>query len=135
MTNAVRGGLLSALVFPGVGQIALKRYRRGVVLMLAVLAGLVVMVGDAARQAARMFETIESGGGAIDRDAIARAAAQATVPSDSLVINLLFFAITICWFYGVVDAYRIGKQQDLAQASQPSTEQQGRTEKGSGTHS
>ena len=118
MTNAVKGALLSALVLPGVGQIALKRYQRGVVLMLAVLAGLAVMVVDAARQAARMFEAIESGGGAIDRDAIARAAAQATVPSDSLVINLLFFAITICWLYGVVDAYRIGKQQDLRQASE-----------------
>jgi hypothetical protein len=116
MTNAVRGGLLSALVFPGVGQIALKRYRRGVVLMLAVLAGLAVMVGDAARQAARMFETIESGGGAIDRDAIARAAAQATVPSDSLVSTGLLVAVAICWLYAVVDAYRIGKEQDLAQA-------------------
>ena len=118
MTNAVKGALLSALVLPGVGQIALKRYQRGVVLMLVVLAGLAVMVRDAARQAARMFEAIESGGGAIDRDAITRAAAQAAVPSDSLVINLLFFAITICWLYGVVDAYRIGKQLDLHQASE-----------------
>ncbi len=118
MTNAVKGALLSAVVLPGVGQIALKRYQRGVVLMVAVLAGLAVMVRDAARQAARMFETIQSEGGAIDRDAIARAAAQATVPSDSLVINLLFFAITICWMYGVVDAYRIGKQQDLRQAGE-----------------
>ena len=118
MTNAVKGALLSALVLPGVGQIALRRYQRGVVLMLAVLAGLAVMVVDVARQAARMFEAIESGGGAIDRDAIARAAAQAAVPSDSLVINLLFFAITICWLYAVVDAYRIGKQQDLRQSSE-----------------
>ena len=118
MTNAVKGALLSALVLPGVGQIALKRYQRGVVLMLAVLVGLAVMVVDVARQAATMLESIESGGGAIDRDAITRAATQAAVPSDSLVINLLFFAITICWLYGVVDAYRIGKQQDLRQASE-----------------
>lgn len=116
MTNAVKGALLSALVLPGVGQIALKRYQHGVVLMVAVLAGLAVMVRDAARQAARMFEAIESGGGAIDRDAIARAAAQSTAPPDSLVINLLLFAIAIIWMYAVVDAYRIGKQQDLAQA-------------------
>jgi len=116
MTNAVKGALLSALVLPGVGQIALKRYQRGVVLMLAVLAGLAVMVVDAARQAARMLETIQSEGGAIDRDAIARAAAQATVPSDSLVSMGLLVAVAICWLYAVVDAYRIGKEQDLAQA-------------------
>jgi len=119
MTNAVKGALLSALVLPGAGQIALKRYQRGAVLMLAVLAGLAVMVRDAARQAARMFEAIESGGGAIDRDAIARAAAQATVPSDSLVSIGLLVAVTICWMYAVVDAYCIGKQLDLHQTGEP----------------
>jgi TM2 domain-containing membrane protein YozV len=118
MTNAVKGGLLSALVFPGLGQIALKRYQRGVVLMLTVLAGLAVIVVNATRQAVRIFETIESGGGAIDRDAIARAA-QAAASSDSLIINLLLVVITICWIYGIVDAYRIGKQQDLRHAGGP----------------
>jgi hypothetical protein len=118
MTNAVKGALLSALVFPGFGQIALKQYQRGVVLMLTVLAGLAVIVVNAARQAMRIFETIESEGGAIDRDAIARAAAQATAPSDSLMMNLLLVVITICWIYAAVDAHRIGKQQDLQQGSE-----------------
>lgn len=118
MTNAVKGVLLSALVFPGLGQIALKRYRRGVVLMLVVLAGLAVIVVKAARQAVRIIETIESGGGVIDRDAVARAVAQSAAPSDSLVISLLVFVITSCWIYAVVDSYRIGKQQDLRQANE-----------------
>ncbi len=113
MTNALKAGLLSALVFPGLGQIALKRYRRGVVLLLLVLAGLVVVAVKAARQALTMLQTIESEGGVVDQEAIARAAAQATTTSDSLSINLLLIAIAICWLYAVIDAYRIGKEQDL----------------------
>jgi len=113
MTNAVKGALLSALVFPGLGQIALKRYQRGFVLMLTVLAGLSVIVVKATREARRIFETIESEGGAIDQDAITRAIAGATAPSDSLVFNLLLLLIAVCWIYAAVDAYRVGKEQDL----------------------
>jgi urease gamma subunit len=119
MTNAIKGVLFSALVFPGLGQIALKRYQRGVVLMLATVAGLVVIVANATREARRILETIESGGGVIDQDAMSRAIAQSTAWSDNLAFNLLLFAITLCWVYAAVDAYRIGKQQDLRQADQP----------------
>ena len=119
MTNAIKGVLLSALVFPGLGQIVLKRYQRGVVLMLATVAGLVAIVATAAREAWRILETIESGGGVIDQDAMSRAIAQSTAWSDNLAFNLLLVAITICWVYAAVDAYRIGKQQDLRQAGGP----------------
>ncbi len=115
MTNAVKGVLLSALVFPGLGQIALKRYQRGVVLMLVTVAGLVVIVVKATREAWRILETIEVGGGVIDQDAMSRAIAEATAWSGNLSFNLLLFVITICWIYAAVDAYRIGKQQDLRQ--------------------
>ncbi len=117
MTNAVKGVLLSALVFPGLGQIALKRYERGVVLMLVTGAGLVVIVAKAAREAGRILETIQAEGGVIDQDTMSRAIGQATAWSGSLAINLLLFAITLCWIYAAVDAYRIGKQLDLRQAS------------------
>jgi urease gamma subunit len=113
MTNAVKGVLLSVLVFPGLGQIALKRSQRGVVLMLATLAGLVVIVVNATREAWRILETIEAGGGVIDQDAMSRAIDQATAWSGNLAFNLLLVAITLCWIYTAVDAYRIGRQQDL----------------------
>jgi hypothetical protein len=113
MTNAIRGVLLSALIFPGLGQIALRRYQRGVALMLASLVGIVVMVATATREAGRFLETIESEGGVIDEDAMSRAIAQATSWSGNLVFNLLLVAIALLWIYAALDAYRIGKQQDL----------------------
>jgi hypothetical protein len=113
MTNAMKGVVLSGLVFPGLGQMALKRYQRGVVLMLATVAGLVVIVAKAAREAGRILAAIEAEGGAIDEAAMARAIEQATAWSGNLGFNLLLVAITLCWIYSAVDAYRIGKQQDM----------------------
>lgn len=116
MTNATKGIFLSGLVFPGLGQIALKRYQRGGVLMLVTLAGLMVIVVQAAREAGRILGTIESGGGVIDADAMSRAIDQATAWSGNMAFNLLLVAITLCWIFAAVDAYLIGKQQDLRQA-------------------
>ena len=36
MKNSLKGALLSGLVFPGLGQVVLKHYKRGFALMLTV---------------------------------------------------------------------------------------------------
>lgn len=112
MTNALKSAMLSALVFPGLGQIALKRYRRGVALMLTSLASVAMIVAKAAREALSAFETLQSGGGVMNQDAISLAVGRSAGPSDGLTFTLLVLVSTICWMYSVVDAYRIGRQQD-----------------------
>lgn len=117
MSNSLQAALLSGLVFPGLGQVVLKRYRRGVVLMLIVLACLSVIAAIALQRAFAILKQIESAGGAIDMDAILNAAAQSSTTSDSLVVNYVSSLIVVCWIFGVVDAYRIGKKRDLEQQS------------------
>lgn len=112
MKNSLKGALLSGLVFPGLGQIALKRYPRGVVLMLAVMAALVVMIVTAVQQAYAILENIEAGGGVPDSETIRRATEQAAA-SDSPVITAMALLIFICWIVGIIDAYRIGRQKDV----------------------
>ncbi len=118
MTKALKGALLSGVVFPGLGQIAFKRYRRGLILILTVLAGMAVFVVKAAKQAITILENIESGGGDIDAVAISRAAAQVTELSSGLIFNLPLLVIVISWIYATMDAYRIGKQEDLSKTSE-----------------
>lgn len=113
MTNAMKALLLSALLFPGLGQIALRRRQRGVAFVLATLVGLVLIVAVATREARRILAMIQAEGGVIDRDAMSRAIAEATSWSGNLTFNLLLIAIAFCWIYVAVDAYLIGKQQDL----------------------
>ena len=114
MKNSVKGALLSGLLFPGLGQIVLKHYARGIALMLVVMAALYVMVVTAIQQAYAILDSIEADGGVPDSDAISQAAAQAAAASDSPVIGVASLLIIVCWIVGIIDAYRIGKQQDQA---------------------
>jgi len=117
------------LVFPGLGQIFLKHYKRGAVIMMTVLVGLSVIVVEAVKKAFTILEKIESEGGAVDMNTILDAALQASTNSDSLIFSfavlLIIFCwiigvvllIIFCWIIGVVDAFRIGKKKDLEEDS------------------
>jgi hypothetical protein len=122
MNNSLKGALLSGLVFPGLGQVILKHYMRGIALMLAVLAGLSVIIVKASQQALAIVEKIQSEGGAIDMNTISKAATQASTTSESFIVNLVLLLIIVCWIIGVVDAYRIGRKKDIEErlASQAS---------------
>jgi len=122
MNNSLKGALLSGLVFPGLGQVVLKHYKRGIAFMLAVSAGLSVIVVKASQQALAIVEKIQSEGGAIDMNTISKAATQASTTSESFVFNLVLLLIIVCWIIGVVDAYRIGRKKDIEErlASQAS---------------
>ena len=85
MKNALKGALLSGLVFPGLGQVNLRHYKRGIVLMLIVSVSLLVIVVKAVLQAFTILEKIELEGRAIDMSAILNATTQATTTSDSLL--------------------------------------------------
>ena len=113
MSNALKGALLSGLVFPGLGQVNLRHYKRGIVLMLIVSVSLLVIVVKAVLLAFTILEKIDLEGRAIDMSAILNATTQATTTSDSLLYNFLLFLIILCWIIGIVDAYRIGKKRDV----------------------
>jgi len=113
MNNSLKGALFSGLVFPGLGQVMLKHYKRGVGLMLAITAILLAVLIKAVQQAFTILEKIEAEGGAIDMSTISNAATQASTTSESFIIKLLLWLIIFCWFIGVVDAYRIGRKKDI----------------------
>ncbi len=115
MSNSVKGALLSGLIFPGLGQIVLRQYKRGIALMLIALAGLVIVIEKTLEQAFTILEKIGTEGGPIDMKTITSAATQATGLSDSMILSFALFLIILCWIIGIVDAYRIGKKKDLEQ--------------------
>ena len=120
MKYSLKGALFSGVVFPGLGQIILKHYKRGIVLMLTVSASLTVIAIIAAQYVFTVLNKIELEGGVIDLKTITDAAAQASSTSDSLVFNLGLMLIVVCWIFGIVDAYRIGRKMDLEDSAQGS---------------
>ena len=113
MANSLKGALLSGLIFPGLGQVALKHYKRGAFIMLTVIVSMAAIVVKATQYALAILEKIELEGGAISMDTILDAATEASANSGNLTLNLLFLLICVFWVLGTVDAYRIGRKIDL----------------------
>jgi uncharacterized membrane protein len=113
MNNSIKGALLSGLVFPGVGQVVLKHYKRGIAFILTTSISLMVIVVKAVPQAFTILEKIEAEGGVISMNTIMGVATQASTPSESLTSKLLLFFLIFCWIFGVVDAYKVGKRKDI----------------------
>lgn len=113
MKNALKGALLSGLVFPGLGQIVLKQHRKGAFLIFVVLSSLIMFVTVAVQQAMAVLDKIQAGGGTLDSETIARTANQVTTNQASLLLNLLLLFMICCWVFGVIDAYMIGRRKDV----------------------
>jgi hypothetical protein len=117
MNNSLKGAFLSGLVFPGLGQLALKHYKRGAVIIIAVLISLSIVVAEAVQHALAILEKIQLEGGAISISSISEAASRASTTSGSLVFNLALSLVILLWIIGAVDAYRIGKKKDIEKGS------------------
>jgi len=113
MKNSLKAVLLSGLVIPGLGQVALRHYRRGMAFILAASIILLVIVVKVVQQAFTILEKIEAEGGVISMDTITNAVTQASTPSQNLTFKLLFCLLVVCWIIGVVDAYRVGRKKDI----------------------
>ena len=113
MKNSLKAVLLSGLVLPGLGQVALRHYRRGITFILAASIILSVIVVKAVQQAFSILEKIVAEGGVINTDTIMNAVTQASTPSQNLTFKLLFCLLVLCWIIGVVDAYRVGRKKDI----------------------
>jgi TM2 domain-containing membrane protein YozV len=108
MSRAIKAALLSALIFPGLGQMYLKRYVRGLIPMALTLTGLGVMIVQATVRALGELEKMQIQGGLIDLNAVANRAAAPSASGDwyaPLIVPL----IVGCWLFSVIDAYGLGR--------------------------
>jgi TM2 domain-containing membrane protein YozV len=109
-----KAALLSALVFPGVGQLYLKVYWRGLVIMFFVFAGLGYIIWSATVSALNRIDDamVKVQGGATNLQELSD-----IVGSKMLTIDpyndTVFYVIVFCWIFAVIDAYRIGKQREF----------------------
>ena len=110
MKASSKAALLSALVFPGVGQMYLKRYLRGLIPMGIVLTGLGVLITRATLRALEVLDKIQATGGAMDMNVasnLAVASAASSDPYSSFIVLVIF----CCWLFSIIDAYMLGKDR------------------------
>lgn len=110
MNQSIKGALLSGLVFPGMGHIFLKQYRRGTAIIIISLVCLVVMTVNMIQKTMVVLEKLQLEGGVIDIEKITQLVSQSSQHSDNFLFNLALILMSISWIFGIVDAYNIGKR-------------------------
>ena len=113
MKTSIKAALLSALVFPGLGQMYLKRYVRGLIPMVFILTGLGVLIVQATVGALQVLDKIQIQlqGGTVDMNAVSNLAAGSSTHGDPYS-SLISLGIAGCWVFSVIDAYLLGKEKD-----------------------
>jgi len=112
-TNAA---LLSALVVPGAGHLYLKHFSRGIALVAISLACLGVLADRALQQASTLLGRLTSGDAAADPAQLADLIAQASNSPGSPAVTAASLVLAVCWAIGIVDAYRIARNQQKLNA-------------------
>jgi hypothetical protein len=104
MKDSVKAALWSGLVFPGAGQLFLRRYVRGAALILAALACLTVLIGKAFREGSAVADKLLSSADEIDIAAIVDATTHASRATGGHVTTAATALLAVCWIISIVDA-------------------------------
>ena len=110
MNQSVKAALLSALVFPGVGQIVNGHIKRGWTFVAAVAVLLVLIISKLMQQALLVLEEMQKKGVTVDINEISKVSAEVVSFSDNMFLNITLLILIMTWLISIVDAYRIGKK-------------------------
>jgi len=113
MKVSYKAALLSTFVFPGVGQLYLKKYWRGLVIMFFVFTGLGYMIWSATVSAINRLDDVmvKMQGGITNLQEISNIVGSKILNTDPYH-DVVFYFIVCFWIFAIIDAYRIGKQSE-----------------------
>ena len=90
----------------------LKRYLRGSILIILALGALSVMVTVATRLALATVDRIESGEIPAGMSNLTEIASASVSNADSQITNIAMVVLIVCWLFGIIDSYRLGRASD-----------------------
>ena len=108
MRKSTQALLWSAVIFPGAGHLFLKYFARGIVLIVISLLSLSLLLFQIVRQASQVVEKSLADGGGLDLQHLVAVTLQAS--ADDKMLNAALWVLALCWLFGMVDAYLLGKK-------------------------
>ena len=117
MKKTTKAVLLSALVFPGMGHLSLKKYLAAIVLAGASFASIYYTMTKSVENALQIVEKMQIDYNQPDVAAIIDSVSQQPAGSDAYLLDIATAVFVICWLIGIIDSYRIGRAQDKKDAA------------------
>lgn len=104
--------LLSGLVFPGTGQLYLKRITRGLAFIVPTALSASILFQSLFARAADLLGRIESGSVPLNAEALEFALSQQ--PDPGILVSLSGWLLLVLWLASVADAWRLGRPKNGA---------------------
>lgn len=114
MKRSSKAALWSALVFPGLGHLFVRRYATGLVLLCLSGWSLYSVTTTVVDSAVALTGDIQAGGMAIESGAIGEVVVQRAQQAEQSA-HIPMMVLTLCWVIGIADAYRVGRAQERAE--------------------
>lgn len=116
MDSATKAALFSALLFPGWGQIYLKKYIRGIAIIIPVGAGLLSLCWAVIQIAIGILESAPFKKGTVTFPAVIQLSVDSAKAMDMQYLFLILLLIISLWVFSIVDAYLLAKKQMRGEA-------------------
>jgi hypothetical protein len=109
--KSTKAVLLSALIFPGLGHLYLKRFLAGLLLLGGAAAMLYYLASVTITRALAVVEQIQTAGGPLDIDGIAELVQRQAQAGGNSATTAASLALLVIWLVGIVDSYRSARRQ------------------------
>jgi len=111
MNLASKAALFNALLFPGWGQIYLKKYKKGSSIIIAIIAGVVSILLSVIQTTITILKFTPFKKGTITFISVVQLAINAIKALNLSYLFLILFSMILLWILSIIDAYQSGKKE------------------------
>lgn len=111
MKKPLKAALFSALIFPGAGQLLLKKYTSAFLFGVVAVIGLYLLLSNLMARVQEIVDKIQSGEVSPDLVTIIELVNEQSLTS-AQSLSPAFLLFMIAWLVSIIEAYRVGKKED-----------------------
>jgi TM2 domain-containing membrane protein YozV len=111
MNSATKAALFNALLFPGWGQIYLKKYKKGIMIIIATIAGVLSIIWSVIQTTINILKIAPFKKGTVTFSAVINLAIDAIKALNLFYLYLILFFMILLWIFSIIDAYMSWKKE------------------------
>jgi hypothetical protein len=111
MNLATKAALFNALLFPGWGQIYLRKYKKGISIIIATIAGVLSIIWSVIQTTINILKIAPFKKGTVNFSAVVSLAIDAIKALNLFYLFLILFFMILLWIFSIIDAYQSGEKE------------------------
>lgn len=111
MNLTTRAILFNALLLPGWGELYLKKYKRGLLIIFGILAGMLSLVWSIVQSTLDILKIAPVEKGTITFASIIKLTISAIKGLNLFYTLIIVFFMILIWIFSIIDAYLLGKEE------------------------